>query len=123
MSGFEDILAWQKAKELTVDIYRNFADCKDRGFKDQIQRAAVSISNNIAEGYARRSDKSFSHFLLISKGSIAEVQSMLIVAQQLNYINPKQKEILNSQAEETARLCSGLVKYLKSQDSKHRTNP
>ena len=66
---FEDMISWQKAKKLTVEIYKNFDNCKDYGFRDQIQRASVSIMNNIAEGFERRGDKEFKHFLFITKGS------------------------------------------------------
>ena len=57
---FEDMISWQKAKTLTVDIYKNFDNNRDYGFRDQIQRASVSIMNNISEGFERRGDKEFS---------------------------------------------------------------
>ena len=62
---FEDILAWQKAKSLTLFIYTSFKSNKDYAFRDQIQRASVSILNNIAEGFERKGDKELSHFLFI----------------------------------------------------------
>ena len=65
---FEDIKAWQKAKELSVAIYRLFEHSKDFDFKDQIQRACVSIMNNIAEGFVRKGNKEFAYFLFIAKG-------------------------------------------------------
>ena len=65
---FEDIIAWQKAKILTVCIYKLFELSKDYGFKDQIQRASVSIMNNIAEGFERKSNNEFKYFLYIAKG-------------------------------------------------------
>jgi len=65
---FEGIIAWQKAKELTIQIYRMFEEHKDYGFKDQIRRAAVSIMNNIAEDFERKGNKELSHFLYIAKG-------------------------------------------------------
>ncbi len=61
---FEDIISWQKAKVLTVTIYKLFDTSKDFGFKDQIQRAFVSIMNNIAEGYERKSNKEFRRFFI-----------------------------------------------------------
>ncbi len=112
--SFKDIIAWQKAHDLCVFVYEDFKNCKDYSFRDQIQRAAVSVMNNIAEGHAKRSDKSFKNFLLISKGSLAEVQSMLILAVSLGYID---KEVAKSRydfAEETARILSGLIKKLSS---------
>ena len=66
---FEDIRAWQKAKDLSVAIYRLFEQSKDFSFKDQIQRASVSVMNNIAEGFKRKGNKEFSYFLYIPKGS------------------------------------------------------
>ncbi|MCG2712087.1 MAG: four helix bundle protein [Candidatus Omnitrophica bacterium] len=89
---FEDIIAWQKAKKLTLDIYLEFKSCKDFGFKDQIQRAAVSIMNNTAEGFERNTNKEFRNFLFIAKGSCAEVRSMLgnfkaIVRLHQNFMN------------------------------------
>ena len=66
---FEDIIAWQKAKTLTVSIYKVFDDSKDYGFKDQIQRATVSVMNNIAEGFERKSNNEFKSFLYVAKGS------------------------------------------------------
>ena len=64
---FEDILSWQKAKELTLIVYSEFADCRDYGFKDQIQRASVSVMNNIAEGFERKSNKELKQFFLLPK--------------------------------------------------------
>ncbi|MEK7134359.1 MAG: four helix bundle protein, partial [Patescibacteria group bacterium] len=67
---FEDIIAWQKAKELTLNIYGGLKGLKDFGFRDQIQRAAVSVMNNIAEGFERRGDKEFKHFYLLGAARI-----------------------------------------------------
>jgi len=62
---FEEVIAWQKAQDLAVDIYAQFKDLKDFGFREQICRAVVSISNNIAEGFDRKTDADFSRFLLV----------------------------------------------------------
>jgi four helix bundle protein len=75
---FEDIIAWQKAKDVTSKIYAQFRLNRDYGFKDQIQRASVSVMNNIAEGFERKSNAEFRQFLYIAKGSCGEVRSMLI---------------------------------------------
>ncbi|MFH1050798.1 MAG: four helix bundle protein [bacterium] len=77
---FEDIIAWQKAQDLAVEIYHIFKQNKDYGFRDQILRAVVSISNNIAEGFERNSDNDFVRFLFISKSSCSEVKSMLYLS-------------------------------------------
>lgn len=109
---FEDIIAWQKSKELTYLIYKSFRACRDYNFKDQIQRAAVSVMNNIAEGYERMSNKEFRNFLFISKGSSGEVRSMIYVALELNYISKEVFVDINSKALEIARILSGLIKSL-----------
>ena len=90
---FEDIIAWQKAGQLSLEIYKRFNTCRDFGFKNQIERAAVSIMNNIAEGFERRTNKEFINFLYIAKGSCGEVRSMLYLALRLNYIDKKEFNI------------------------------
>ncbi len=80
---FEDVIGWQKAKVLTVNIYSLFAKSRDFGFQDQILRASVSIMNNVAEGLERKSNKEFRQFLFIAKGSCGEVRPMLIFVEEL----------------------------------------
>jgi len=109
---FEDIIAWQKAKELSIQIYRLFAESKDFGFNNQIQRASVSVMNNIAEGFERKGNKEFSHFLYIAKGSCGEVRSMLYLAKQLNKISEKDFNTLFTLSEEISKILSGLIKTL-----------
>lgn len=77
INRFEDILAWQKAINFAVDCRQVFKGCNDFAFLDQLFRAVLSISNNIAEGYERMGDKEFRKFLFIAKGSCGEVRSML----------------------------------------------
>ena len=109
---FEDLIAWQKSKELSVSIYKSFHEHRDLAFKDQIQRAAVSIMNNIAEGFERRSNKEFRQFLFIAKGSCAEVRSMLYLAMELDKINQEKCKSLLLQSEELGRILGGLIKSL-----------
>ena len=109
---FEDIIAWQKAKELTNVIYRLFQSNRDYGFRDQIQRASVSIMNNIAEGFERKGNKEFKNFLYISKGSCGEVRSMIYLACELNYLTIAVRDNLLNRAEEVSRLLSGFIKTL-----------
>ena len=93
MSGFkrfEDIQAWQLGRELTRRIYevtRNGSFSRDFGLRDQIQRASVSITSNIAEGFERRSPAEFARFLLIARGSSGELRSQLYAALDLGYID------------------------------------
>lgn len=114
--SFKDLIVWQKSSDLSLEVYKTFKSSKDFGFRDQIQRASISIMNNIAEGYARRSDKAFRNFLLIAKGSTAEVESMLIIAQRLDYIDERQQQKLLGMAEETGRLLTGFIKKLPAKD-------
>mgnify|MGYP000886955685 CR=1 FL=1 len=86
---FEDIKAWQLARETVLDLYRIFSENKDYDFKRQIIRAAVSIMNNIAEGFERQTNSEFKQFLYIAKGSCAEVRSMLYIGLELNYLSQK----------------------------------
>jgi len=109
---FEDIVAWQKGKILAVNIYECFKPCRDFSFRDQIQRAVISISNNIAEGFERQSNKELSKFLFIAKGSCAEVRSMLYLALDLKYISSSFFDNLLFKTVEISRLLSGLIKTL-----------
>ncbi|MFN0074189.1 MAG: four helix bundle protein [Chloroflexota bacterium] len=108
---FEDFTAWQRARELTVAIYRltdegSFA--RDFGLRNQIRRAAVSIMSNIAEGFERGRPGEFYHFLSIAKGSNAELRSQLYVAQDVGHIDEKLFGEIWTLAEEVGRLLGGL---------------
>ncbi|WP_394759255.1 four helix bundle protein [Flavobacterium sp.] len=112
---FEDIIAWQKAQDLAVAIYKEFEKSTDYGFKNQIQRATISISNNIAEGFDRNSDKEFIHFLYILSGSCSEVRSMLYLSVQLNFISSDKVEKLINQTNEISKIIRGLIKSIAPQ--------
>lgn len=109
---FEDIIAWQKAKTLTIVVYRALSPCRDWSFKDQMQRASVSIMNNIAEGYERRTNKDFKNFLFIAKGSCGEVRSMTTVAKDLKILRPQECSEIEVLSIEIAKILSGLIKKL-----------
>ncbi|MGP8214806.1 MAG: four helix bundle protein [Bacteroidia bacterium] len=113
---FEDIIAWQKAQALTVELYSSFPVVKDYGFKDQIYRASISVSNNIAEGFDRSSDADFKRFLYISLGPCSEVISMLYLAEKLGYIDVKSRDLLIEQASEISKIIWGLIKSLSPKD-------
>jgi len=109
---FKDLVVWQKSSDLSVQVYKNFSAIKDYNFQNQIQRAAISIPNNIAEGYARKSDKAFRNFLFIAKGSAAEVESMLSIAVKLNYIQPEKQMQLTKNIHEIYKLLNGFIRKL-----------
>jgi four helix bundle protein len=114
---FEDIKAWQEARQLVkmvynaIDTNKTFQD--DLRFKSQISSAAVSVMSNIAEGFSRNSNKEFIRFLFIAKGSIAELQSQLYVAVDLDYIKKEFQEEIYKQADLTAKYISKFITYLK----------
>ncbi|MCK4421371.1 four helix bundle protein [candidate division WOR-3 bacterium] len=113
---FQDIESWKKSRELVREIYtisREGEFSKDWSLKDQVRRAALSIMNNIAEGYSRQTDKEFIQFLYISKGSASEVQSQIYVALDLNYINKEEFNRLYGETEDISKLLSGFIRYLK----------
>jgi four helix bundle protein len=119
---FEDIKAWQEARKLTKMVYgavnSNLNFQKDYRLAGQIEGAAISVMSNIAEGFSRRGNKEFIQFLYIAKSSAAEVQSQLYAALDQDYIKKEVFEAVYGQAELTAKLCSGFIKYLNSQLNK-----
>ena len=109
---FEEILSWQKARELCILIYRLFESSKDFGFRKQIEKASVSIMNNIAEGFERQTNNEFRHFLFIAKGSCGEVRSMLYHAKDAGKISDIDFNKLQAMTIEISKLLSGLIKTL-----------
>lgn len=113
---FEDIKAWQIARELVREVYRITNDkefVKDFGLKDQIRRAAVSVMSNISEGFERGSDKEFNQFLYYARGSSAEVKSQLYVDLDLGYITENEFKDLYNKCTDISRLIMGFINYLK----------
>lgn len=112
---FEDIDSWQKARELTREIYQISSVAtfsKDYALREQIRRASVSIMSNIAEGYERSGTGEFVHFLSMAKGSAGEVRSQLYVALDQKYIKNSDFESLYRKTMDICRLISGLMNYL-----------
>ena len=114
---FEDIEAWQLGRELTRQVYESTRDgrfSRDFGLRDQIQRAAVSVTSNIAEGFERGSQREFVRFLLIAKGSAGEVRSQLYAALDLGYIDSDAFDELYALATRTSRKLAALIRYLRA---------
>lgn len=114
-NSFEEIISWQKAREFNKKIYlvrESNSFKKDFDFIRQLRRASVSISNNIAEGYERKTDREFVQFLFISKGSAAEIRSLLYLALDLNYIEEKMFLELKDEISQISKLVSSFIKYL-----------
>lgn len=107
---FEDLIVWQKSQNLAVKIYSNFSASKDYGFRDQITRASVSISNNIAEGFERGSNADFKRFLYFSLGSNSEVRSMLYLSDKLNYLDKAIAQDLINETNEVSKMLYAFMK-------------
>ena len=122
IEAFEDLIAWQKPRELTKTVYevtRQGAFAKDYGLSGQIQRAAVSIMSNIAEGFERGNPREFHQFLSVAKASCAEVRSQLYVALDAAYLGEEQFRMLMRLAKETAKVVGGLrVSVARRRDGK-----
>ena len=108
---FEDLIAWQKARTLTSDIYgitQSGDFSRDFGLRDQIRRASVSIMSNIAEGFERNSPADFARFFTMAKASCAEVPSQLYIAQDVGYLSENDFSNLMDSATEVSRIIGGL---------------
>ena|SRR3989344_6084792 len=110
---FEDVIAWQKAKTLVIEVHKDFASIRDLSFKDQLFRASIPTMNNIAEGFDRDTVKELKYFLHIARGSNAEVRSMLIAAPELSYTSKERGQELVALSEEISKILSGFIRSLK----------
>ncbi len=110
---FEDLLVWQEAMNLTEEIYKQLANCKDYGFRDQIQRASVSVPSNIAEGFDRQSNKEFIQYLYIAKGSVSEVRTQLHLAKRLNFLNEIKAEEIIERTRKISAMLHNLIQTRK----------
>lgn len=114
-SSFRDLRVWQEAMKLTAEVYRNTVDFPRHelyGLSSQMRRAAVSVPSNIAEGKGHHSDKEFSHFLYHARGSLLELQTQLLIAEELQYLSRENGQRLSAMCECVGRALSGLIKSL-----------
>ncbi len=118
---FEDIQSWKNARELSKSVYsvtNNALFSSDPSLKDQIRRAVVSISSNIAEGFERGGNKEFIQFLFIAKGSCGEVRSQIYLALDCGYVSENEFQNIKNKAEEVSKLIQGFINYLKETELK-----
>ena len=123
---FEDLIAWQKARVLTREVYRatrRGAFAKDFGLSGQVQRASVSIMSNIAEGFERRGRTEFHRFLFTAKSSCAELRSHLYVAYDIGYLGDSEFQELFAMAEEVGRIVGGLRVAVERQRDQQPARP
>ena len=114
---FEDIQAWQKARKLTVEVYKLSGQGefgKDFDLRSQIRRSSSSIMSNIAEGQGRRPDRDFAHFLNISLGSVAETKSHMYLAMDLEYITESRFDEIYEKLDEIGKMLFGLSSHLRT---------
>ena len=108
---FEDLVIWKEAMEICKEVYVLLKDCKDYGLKDQMQRAAVSIPSNIAEGYERKGTKETTQFLYIAKGSCGELRTQIDLAVFFKYIDTEKG---NNLMNRVAKLSIMIYNYINS---------
>jgi four helix bundle protein len=115
INRFEDLEVWKEGMRLAAEIYRLLDGCSDYGLRDQMQRAAVSIPSNIAEGFERNTNKDFIRFLYISKGSCAELRTQIYLARETGIIN---KKVGDDLLEATKKISAMLHKLIKVRNDK-----
>ena len=116
IKSYQDLIVWQKSVQLVTDIYsltRNFPADERFGIISQLNRAAISIPTNIAEGWGRETSKNYLQFLRISRGSVMEVQTLLIISKNLNFISQTEFDSLSTKTEEVGKILQGLIKSIK----------
>jgi four helix bundle protein len=125
---FEEIEAWQQARELTRLVYEvsgRGAFGRDFALRDQIRRAAVSVMSNVAEGFGRGGAREFVQFLSVARGSASEVSAQFYVALDQGYVSKEGFGRLQEQAVRTGSVLSGLIRYLRTtalKGSKYRAD-
>jgi four helix bundle protein len=116
MQGHKELIVWQKAMHLVVAVYKLtkcFPKTEIYGLASQIQRAAVSVPSNIAEGHALKQTQAYTRYLAIANGSLAELETQLEIANRLGYLSPESRQVID-QASEVGRMLWGLRRSLQS---------
>jgi len=111
-ASFKDLRVWQEAMKFAVEVYRVIAQFPRHelyGLSQQLRRAAVSVPSNIAEGTGHRSDREFGHFLLHTRGSLLEVQTQVMIAQELQYLSSEEAQRLLTSADAIGRSLNSLI--------------
>jgi four helix bundle protein len=112
--SYEDLEVWKRSRLLAVAVCRALKECRDFGLRDQITRSAVSVPSNIAEGAERNTKPEFIQFLGYAKGSLAELRTQLLIAQDLDYLPPASAANILDEAEQLSRM---LYRLSQSQQS------
>ena len=123
VNHYKDLIVWQKAMDLVCLIYnvtKSFPKEEIYGLTSQLRRAAVSVPSNIAEGQARQSTPEFKHFLTISRGSLAEIETQLLIASRLNYLQESQLRAIMSLHTEISKMLPALISKLSTPKEKDK---
>ena len=124
--SYRELLVWQKGIDLVVGCYavaKQFPAAERFGVTSQIQRAAVSIPANIAEGHARDSSREYLHFLSIARGSLRELETLVIIANRVGYMPNETQRTLLAQADEIGRMLFSLTTRIAARTKKHGPRP
>lgn len=116
--SYKDLVAWNKAMELVIEIYRvtkNFPKEEIFGLMSQLRRGAISIPSNIAEGKGRLSKGEFRQFLGNARGSLAELETQILISQKLNYLDEAETNKILTMVEEVGKVINGLLSAVKNQ--------
>ena len=119
--SYKELIVWQKSMDLTIMVYKAVKQLPKEdifSLSDQIRRAAISIPSNIAEGQQRLSGKEFIHFLSIAKGSLAELETQLMICERLNYMTSAQTKPIMDLCIEISKMLNSLLKQLQNRDEK-----
>ncbi|HED39543.1 MAG TPA: four helix bundle protein [Chromatiales bacterium] len=111
MPQFEELDVWRRACRLSVALYKQFADCREYAFKDQVTRSGLSVASNIAEGFERESRAELNRFLRISKGSCGELRTQLFIGVEVGLVPRSEGLKLVDEALQISKMLSGLIKH------------
>ena len=119
--SFEDLEVWQRGCRLAVSVFKSFAKCRNFTMQDQMQRAALSIPSNVAEGYERNSNREFIRFLNIAKGSCGELRTQLYISRKLDFLAKAEFDQLVSESKEISAMLHGLSRAVAKRATKKGT--
>lgn len=115
IKSYKDLIVWQKAIDLVTEIYsvsKTFPNEEKFGIVNQLNRAVVSIPANIAEGWGRESSKNYLQFLRISRGSLMEVETLILISKNLKYVDEEEFKLISNKIEEVGKILQGLIKSI-----------
>ena len=118
--SFEELEVWQRGCRLAVNIFKQFSSCRNFTMQDQVQRAALSVPSNVAEGYERNSNKEFVRFLNIAKGSCGELRTQLYISRKLSFLSKAEFDQLVRESREISAMLHGLSRAVSTRSAKRK---